>query len=92
VRNGTVTELARPTAITFRQPMTFKLHLGTVDLPLRYTLTPQAGSTQLTHVTRIVTLKIPLSLKLIRPILVRAVRAESTRTLLALKAYADTLP
>jgi uncharacterized protein YndB with AHSA1/START domain len=92
VRNGTVTEFERPTAVTFHQPMTFKLRLGTVDLLLRYTLTPQAGSTHVTHVTRVVTIKIPWSLKLIQPSLVRAVRAESSRTLLALKAFVDSLP
>ena len=90
VRNGRVTELERPTQITFHQPMTFMLGLGTVDVLLRYTLTPQAGGP--THVKRVVTLTIPWSLKLVQPILVRAFRAESGRTLLALKAYADALP
>jgi uncharacterized protein YndB with AHSA1/START domain len=91
VRNGTVTEFEPPTTITFHQPMSLKLRLGTVDLLLCYTLTPKAGSTQVTHVRRVVTLKIPWSLKLFQPILVRTVRTESSRTLLALKAYADTL-
>jgi uncharacterized protein YndB with AHSA1/START domain len=86
VRNGTVTEFERPTKITFHQPMTMKLHSGTVDVVLRYTLTPAAEST---HVRRVVTLGIPRSLKLVRPLLVRAFRVESGRTLLALKAYAD---
>jgi len=56
---------------------------------LRYTLTPNAGST---HVSRVVTLGIPWSLRLLQPILVRQFRSESGRTLLALKAYADALP
>jgi uncharacterized protein YndB with AHSA1/START domain len=89
VRNGTVTEFERPAKITFHQPMTMKLHAGTVDVTLRYTLIPQAG---LTHVGRVVTIAIPWPLKLVQPVLVRAFRAESLRTLLALKAYADTLP
>jgi uncharacterized protein YndB with AHSA1/START domain len=89
VRNGTVTEFERPTKITFYQPMTMKLHAGTVDVTLRYTLVPTADST---HVRRVVTLGIPRSLRLFRPILVRAFRVESGRTLLALKAYADKLP
>ena len=89
VRNGTVTEFERPTKITFHQPMTMKLHLGTIDVLMRYTLTPQAGST---HVKRVVTLRIPWSLKLAQPVLVRAFRVESGRTLAALKAYADKLP
>jgi uncharacterized protein YndB with AHSA1/START domain len=88
VRNGRVTEFERPTKITFHQPMTMKLHSGTVDVILRYTLTPGADST---HVTRVVTLGIPWSLKLVQPLLVRAFRVESPRTLLALKAYADKL-
>lgn len=89
VRNGTVTEFERPVKITFHQPMTMRLHAGTVDVTLRYTLTPRGGST---HVTRVVTIGMPWSLKLIQPVLVRAFRAESGRTLMALKAYADKLP
>jgi hypothetical protein len=69
--------------------MTMRLHAGTVDVTLRYTLVPTADST---HVRRVVTLGIPRSLRLFRPILVRAFRVESGRTLLALKAYADKLP
>ena len=87
-RNGTVTEFERPVKITFRQPMTMRLHAGTVDVTLRYTLTPGPGAT---HVARVVTIAVPGPLKLIQPVLVRAFRAESARTLLALKAYADTL-
>jgi uncharacterized protein YndB with AHSA1/START domain len=89
VRSGTVTEFQRPTKITFHQPMTMKLHSGTVDITMRYTLTPGAEST---HVKRVVTLGIPWSLKLLQPLLVREFRSESGRTLLALKAYADKLP
>jgi uncharacterized protein YndB with AHSA1/START domain len=88
VRNGTVCEFERPARIAFHQPMTITLHLGTVDLMTRYTLTPQAGSTL---VRRVVTIGIPRSLKLAQPLLVRAVRVESGRTLRALKAYADKL-
>lgn len=88
VRNGTVTEFERPTRITFRQPMTMRLHAGTVDVTLRYTLTPRGESTR---VTRVVTIGIGWPLRLIQPVLVRAFRAESGRTLAALKAYADNL-
>jgi uncharacterized protein YndB with AHSA1/START domain len=88
VRTGTVTELERPARITFRQPMTMRLHAGTVDVTLRYTLTPNTSGT---HVARVVTIEVPWPLKLIQPVLARAFRAESTRTLLALKAYADRL-
>jgi uncharacterized protein YndB with AHSA1/START domain len=89
VRHGRVTEFERPTAITFHQPMTIRLHAGTVDVVMRYTLTPGDGSTR---VKRLVTLGIPWSLKLLQPVLIREFRTESTRTLLALKAYAETLP
>jgi uncharacterized protein YndB with AHSA1/START domain len=89
VRHGTVTEFERPTKITFHQPMTMKLHAGTIDVTVRYTLTPADGST---HVTRVVTLGIPRSLKLLQPVLVRAFGHESRRTLLALKAHAVTRP
>ena len=61
---------------------------GTIDITMRYTLTPRSGST---HVKRVVTLGIPWSLKIIQPMIVRAFRVESGRTLLALKAYADKL-
>jgi len=36
-----------------------------------------------------VTLGVPRSLRLFQPVLIRAFRKESRRTLLALKAYAD---
>ena len=88
VRHGTVTEFERPAKVTFHQPMTMKLGLGTVDVTVRVTLIP-AGST--THVRRVVTIGIPWRLKPLQPLFVREFRAESARTLLALKAYADTL-
>ena len=52
-------------------------------------LTPNAGST---HVSRVVTLGVPWSLRRLQPILLREFRAESGRTMLALKAHADGLP
>jgi hypothetical protein len=55
---------------------------------MRYTLTPGA---ECTHVRRVVTVEFPRSLSLFRPVLVRAFSHESRRTLLALKAYGDTL-
>jgi hypothetical protein len=88
MRNGTVTEFERPVKGTFHQPMTLRLHSGIVDVTLRYTLTPGAGPT---HVKRVVTITVPWPLKLIQPVFVHAFRVESGRTLLALKAYADTL-
>ena len=81
-------EFERPTRVAFHQPMTGRFHSGTIDVLMRYTLTPDAEST---HVHRLVTIDIPRSLRLFQPILVRAFAHESRRTLLALKAYADTL-
>jgi uncharacterized protein YndB with AHSA1/START domain len=86
VRHGTVTEFERPARIVFHHPMTMRLRSGTIDVTLRYTLTPGERST---HVRRAVTLRIPWSLKPLQPVIVRAFRAESGRTLLALKAYAE---
>src|SRR5207244_2592380 len=40
VRHGTVTEVKRPTRITFRQPMTMRYGLGTIDIVRRHTLSP----------------------------------------------------
>jgi uncharacterized protein YndB with AHSA1/START domain len=88
VRNGAVTAFERPSKLTFHQPMTIRLHLGTVDVTMRYTLTPRSGST---HVKRVVTIDVPWPLKLFQPAVVQAFRVESSRTLLALKAYADEL-
>jgi hypothetical protein len=89
VRHGEVTELERPSKVTFHQPMTMKLHAGTIDVTVRYMLAPQGASTR---VTRLVTLGIPWSLRLLQPLLVHAFRAESERTLLSLKVYADAMP
>lgn len=89
IRNGTVTEFEPPAKVTFHQPMTLRLRAGTVDATVVYTLTPTAGST---HVTRTVTLQIPRSLRLVQPLLIRAFRQESRRTLRALKAHADQQP
>lgn len=88
VRHGEVVEFERPTRVAFHQPMTGGLHSGTIDVLMAYTLTPEAEST---HLHRLVTITVPASLRLFQPILVRAFAHESRRTLLALKAYADTL-
>jgi hypothetical protein len=61
-----------------------------VDVTLRYTLTPGTAA-GVTHVARVVTITVPPRLRPLQPVLVRAFRMESTRTLMALKAYADTL-
>lgn len=68
--------------------MTLRLHAGTIDVTLRYVLTPHGD---FTHVRRVVTIDVPRSLKLLAPVIVRSFRTESGRTLEALKAYADAL-
>jgi uncharacterized protein YndB with AHSA1/START domain len=89
IRNGTVTEFDPPAKVTFHQPMTLRLHAGTIDVTVAYTLTPTAGST---HVTRIVTLGIPRSLRVAAPLLISAFAKESARTMVALKAHAGQQP
>jgi uncharacterized protein YndB with AHSA1/START domain len=88
VRDGTVTEFERPTRVSFHQPMTMRLHAGTIDILLRYTLTPAQGST---HVRRVVSIEIPRLLTPLKPVLLHAFRTESRRTLFALKAHADSI-
>jgi uncharacterized protein YndB with AHSA1/START domain len=88
VRHGEVVELERPTRVAFRQPMTGRFNTGTIDVLMGYTLTPRGAST---HVRRLVTIEIPRSLRVFQPVVVRAFVHESRRTLLALKAYADSL-
>jgi hypothetical protein len=68
--------------------MTGRFRTGTIDVLMAYTLTPRGAST---HVHRLVTIDIARPLRLFRPVLVRAFAHESRRTLLALKAHADTL-
>src|SRR2546430_626964 len=73
VRRGTITELDPPTRVSFNQPMTMRPRfLGTIDITVRYTLTPAASSV---HVRRVVTLTLPMPLKLARPLVVRQFRA-----------------
>jgi uncharacterized protein YndB with AHSA1/START domain len=87
VRHGTITEFEPPTHVVFHQPMTMKPRfLGIIDIRLRYTLTPAAGST---HVRRLSTPTIPWQLKLAQPLILRDTRDENERTLLALKTFAE---
>jgi uncharacterized protein YndB with AHSA1/START domain len=89
-RHGTITEFQPPTHVTFHQPMTMRPKaLGVIDIYVRYTITPTAASV---HVDRIVTLTIPWPLKLVQPLVVRQFRREGERTVLALKAFTETVP
>jgi uncharacterized protein YndB with AHSA1/START domain len=86
VRNGVVTEFEPPALIAFHQPMTLKFGVGVLDVTVRYLLTPTGAGT---HVRRVATLGVPRHLVFLRPFAVRATRIESSRTLAALKGYAD---
>lgn len=86
VRNGRVVELQRPTTVAFHQPMTMRFRTGTVNILMRYTLTPAGDST---HLRRTVALTFPWLLKPFQPLIVTAVRKESERTVQALRAHAD---
>lgn len=59
---------------TYREPGPFGVRNGTVDVTVRYTLTPAAGST---HDKRVVTLGIPWSLRLFQPLVAREFRIEA---------------
>jgi uncharacterized protein YndB with AHSA1/START domain len=87
VRRGTVTEFERPVRVTFDQPMTLKPKLaGVIDITVRYTFTPSDAGV---HVDRDMTLRLPWSLKLVQPMVVRQFRTESQRAMDALKAFVE---
>lgn len=85
-RDGTVTELDRPSRVTFHQPMTMRPRLlGVIDIHVTYTLAPTTAGV---HVTRLVRLTIPWPLRLAQPLVLRQFDHESRRTMDALAAYA----
>jgi uncharacterized protein YndB with AHSA1/START domain len=87
VRHGTVTEFDPPRKVTFHQPMTLRPKaLGVIDITVAMDLEPAGASTV---VRRLVTLELPWSLKPIRPYVARQFREEGTRTLRALKEFAE---
>src|ERR1022692_2214939 len=67
---------------TYTEPRPFGVRHGTV--------TEFERPAEMPGVTRVGRIGVPRPLKLVQPVLVRAFRAESGRTLAALKAYADT--
>jgi len=88
VRHGTVTAFAPPIRVTFHQPMTLRPgFLGIIDITVDVTLAPTPTAVR---VRRVVTLVIPWPLRLVQPFVLRQFRAESGRTLLALKAFAES--
>ena len=60
--------------------------LGVIDITVAITLTPKPTAV---HVQRVVTIQIPWPLKIVQPLVVRQLRIESGRTLLALKRFAE---
>jgi uncharacterized protein YndB with AHSA1/START domain len=87
VRRGTVTEFEPPTRVTFHQPMTMRPRFfGVVDIHVTYQLTPGTDST---HIERIVRLSLSRPLHVIRPLVLPQFRAESERTMSALKAFVE---
>lgn len=87
VRRGTVTELDRPTRVTFHQPMTMRPRLlGVIDIHVTYTLTPGDGAV---HLKRVVTLGFGWPLRLLKPVVLPKFREESERTMQALKAFVE---
>jgi uncharacterized protein YndB with AHSA1/START domain len=87
VRRGTVTELTRPASVTFHQPMTMKPRLlGVIDIHVTYTLTPVAAGV---HLGRTVDLVIGWPLRAAQPLVLRQFRAESERTMRALKTFVE---
>jgi uncharacterized protein YndB with AHSA1/START domain len=87
VRRGTVTELVRPTRVTFDQPMTMRPKLfGVIDIRVTYSLTPV---TEGARVERDVTVELPWQLKPVAPLVVARFRRESERTIQALKAFVE---
>jgi uncharacterized protein YndB with AHSA1/START domain len=88
VRYGTVTELVAPTRVTFHQPMTMRPRaLGVIDIQVVCTLTAKAGGVR---VERVVTVDLPWQLKAAKPLVLSRFRRESQRTILALKAFAES--
>lgn len=87
-RFGIVTRFAPPTAVTFDQPMVFKLGAGTLGVTVSLSFRPNGDATR---VHRVCALTIPRRLRPVRRILERAFRTESARTLAALKARFDQL-
>ena len=87
VRRGTVTELLRPTRVTFDQPMTMRPKaFGVIDIRVTYSLTPVAEGVR---VERDVTVELPWQLKAAAPLVVARFRKESERTIQALKAFVE---
>lgn len=89
-RRGRVTRFERPTRVTFHQPMLLRPRLlGTIDITVDVVLDTRSNAVR---VSRVVSIRIPWQLKLVQPLVVRRFRAESGRTLLALKAFAERAP
>ncbi len=88
IRHGTITDFETPTRVTFHEPMTLRPRLlGVIDITISLTLETKPEAVRL---RRVVTLRIPWTLKLVQPLVVRQFRVESRRTLMALKDFAES--
>jgi uncharacterized protein YndB with AHSA1/START domain len=87
VRHGTVTELVRPTRLSFHQPMTMRPRfLGVIDIHLTHTIAPHADFVSL---LRVVSLTPHGAVTLAMPLVVRAFRVENERMMRTLKDFAE---
>jgi uncharacterized protein YndB with AHSA1/START domain len=85
---GEVIEFQPPTRIAFRQGTQIKrlgLTFG-LEVQSRYTLSPEEGSTRVVRDTQV---KVGGMLKLLKPILVRQIRAENERILAMMKVWLE---
>jgi uncharacterized protein YndB with AHSA1/START domain len=88
VRHGRVTEFDPPTRIGFEQPMTSRRRvLGVIGIRLAHTLTPERDGIRL---LRRLELEPRGPVRVVMPLLVAPFRAENTRVIGALKAFAET--
>ncbi len=87
-RRGTVTEMNRPSRLSFHQPMTLRpAWIGNVDIRLYHELIPSGASTRL---IRTLDLDICGPARLFSRVILRGFISENHRMLAKLKAYAES--
>jgi uncharacterized protein YndB with AHSA1/START domain len=88
VRHGRVTAFDPPTCIGFEQPMASRRRaLGVIGIRLVHRLTPEGRGVRL---LRVLELEPRGPVRVLMPLLVAPFRAENTRMMHALKAFAET--